>query len=754
MDATTVWVVRQSERLGLVSERDEGRGARDAIDDADLLQVLLQRVQHLRPDADIERIAHAYRFAEWAHSGQMRLSGEPYITHPCHVALIVTDLGLDDASILAALLHDTVEDTAVDLPTIRQEFGEEVARLVEGVTKLSKLHFVTVRQEQVENLRKVLVAMAQDVRVILIKLADRLHNLRTLDPLPEEKRKAIALETLQVYAPIAHRLGIWRLKWELEDLAFKHLDPQTYRTLAKKVEKTRTERLHLVQQAIEQLEQALRQAGMEATVQGRPKHLWSIYQKMQREGVDIDRIYDLIALRVIVATEAECYLALGVVHKLWTPLPGMFTDYIAKPKPNGYQSLHTKVLGPGGEVMEVQIRTWEMHRNAEYGIAAHWRYKEGGEGRGTRGGKEGEGRGTRDDPLDQALSWLRQLMELHQDMRDAAEFTRSVLGDLFKDQVFVFTPKGDVLELPKGATPIDFAYRIHTEIGHRCIGAKVNGKLVPLDYQLQTGDVVEILTSKHPKGPSPDWLRFVKTSLARNRIKRYLKEQAYEENLQRGREVLTQALERLGLHLTELLDLGKLDELAKQYQLRDANDLLAAIGYGSVSVQSVVNKLKPLAPQPKVTVIGVSKELPTLPTRKGTLLYRLARCCAPVPNDPIVGYISRGRGIIVHRTDCRNLERLRESEPDRIVHLDWGFPLQEPAIARLRVVAYDRVGLLSDVSNAVSSKGVNIVSNRSITKDGIAYFELGVMVTDAATLQSVIESIQRLTDVIQVARLV
>ncbi|MFA0762970.1 MAG: hypothetical protein REDVDVYQ_000433 [Candidatus Fervidibacter sp.] len=742
MDATTVWAVRQSERLGLVGW-DSDLGTRDRGHGTDLLTVLLRRVQHLRPDADIDRIAHAYRFAEWAHSGQTRRSGEPYITHPCHVALIVTDLGLDEASIIAALLHDVVEDTEWDLRAVQSEFGEEVARLVEGVTKLSRLHFRTVRQEQVENLRKVLVAMAQDVRVILIKLADRLHNLRTLDPLPEEKRKAIALETLQVYAPIAHRLGVWRLKWELEDLAFKHLDPQTYRTLAKKVEKTRTERLHLVQQAIEQLEQALRQAGMEATVQGRPKHLWSIYQKMQREGVDIDRIYDLIALRVIVSTDAECYLALGVVHKLWTPLPGMFTDYIAKPKPNGYQSLHTKVLGPGGEVMEVQIRTWEMHRNAEYGIAAHWRYKEGD-----------KGQGTRDDLLDQALSWLRQLMELHQDMRDAAEFTRSVLSDLFKDQVFVFTPKGDVLELPKGATPIDFAYRIHTEIGHRCIGAKVNGKLVPLDYQLQTGDVVEILTSKHPKGPSPDWLRFVKTSLARNRIKRYLKEQAYEENLQRGREVLTQALERLGLHLTELLDLGKLDELAKQYQLRDANDLLAAIGYGSVSVQSVVNKLKPLAPQPKVTVIGVSKEGPTLPTRKGTLLYRLARCCAPVMGDPIVGYISRGRGIIVHRTDCRNLERLKESEPDRIVPLDWGFPLQEPAIARLRVVAYDRVGLLSDVSNAVSSKGVNIVSNRSITKDGIAYFELGVMVTDAATLQSVIESIQRLTDVIQVARLV
>jgi GTP pyrophosphokinase len=463
---------------------------------------------------------------------------------------------------------------------------------------------------------------------------------------------------------------------------------------------------------------------------------------MQREGVDIDRIYDLIALRVIVNTEAECYLALGVVHKLWAPLPGMFTDYIAKPKPNGYQSLHTKVVGPDGEIMEVQIRTWEMHRNAEYGIAAHWRYKE-----------VGDEPQRKPDALDQALAWLRELMEMNRDIRDASEFTRSVIGDLFRDQVFVFTPKGDVIDLPKGSTPIDFAYRIHTEIGHRCIGAKVNGKLVPLDYQLQTGDVVEIITSKHPKGPSPDWLRFVKTSLARNRIKRYLKEQSYAENLQRGRELLAEALEKAGLSLGEVLESGKLDELAKAYQLQNANDLLAAIGWGSVSVQSVVNKLKPPAPKPRVTVVNPTEAV-TLPARKGTLLYRLAKCCTPVPNDPIVGYISRGRGIIVHRTDCRNIIRLQEAEPERIVALDWGFPLSEPVTARLRVVAYDRIGLLSDVSNAISSKGVSIISNRSITKDGLAYFDLGIIVPDAKTLQSVIESIQRLTDVVQVTRIV
>jgi GTP pyrophosphokinase len=730
METATALLARQAERLGIVTE------------DGDPLTILLERVKRIRPTADLELIEHAYHFADWAHSGQTRLSGEPYITHPWNVALIVADMGLDDPSIAAALLHDVVEDTEVEMATIVQEFGEEVARLVEGVTKLRRLQFHTFRQEQVENLRKVLVAMAQDVRVILIKLADRLHNLRTLDPLPEEKRKATALETLQIYAPIAHRLGIWRIKWELEDLAFKHLDPVAYRELARKVEKKRSERVHLIEKAIQQLQRALAEAGLEATVQGRPKHLWSIYQKMQREGVDIDRIYDLIALRVIVNTEAECYLALGVVHKLWAPLPGMFTDYIAKPKPNGYQSLHTKVVGPDGEIMEVQIRTWEMHRNAEYGIAAHWRYKE-----------VGDEPQRKPDALDQALAWLRELMEMNRDIRDASEFTRSVIGDLFRDQVFVFTPKGDVIDLPKGSTPIDFAYRIHTEIGHRCIGAKVNGKLVPLDYQLQTGDVVEIITSKHPKGPSPDWLRFVKTSLARNRIKRYLKEQSYAENLQRGRELLAEALEKAGLSLGEVLESGKLDELAKAYQLQNANDLLAAIGWGSVSVQSVVNKLKPPAPKPRVTVVNPTEAV-TLPARKGTLLYRLAKCCTPVPNDPIVGYISRGRGIIVHRTDCRNILRLQEAEPERIVALDWGFPLSEPVTARLRVVAYDRIGLLSDVSNAISSKGVSIISNRSITKDGLAYFDLGIIVPDAKTLQSVIESIQRLTDVVQVTRIV
>lgn len=728
MESATMIATRQLERLGLVTE------------DGDPLTILLGRVRSVHPDADLEFIAHAYRFAEFVHEDQLRLTGEPYITHPFNVALIVTDLGLDEASIAAALLHDTVEDTEVEMPTIQQEFGSDVAQLVEGVTKLKRLQFYTEWQRQTENLRKVLVAMAQDVRVILIKLSDRLHNLRTSEKLPEEKRKATAIETLQVFAPIAHRLGVWRLKWELEDLAFKLLDPATYRKIAQQVEKTREERVHLIEQAIQMVTQAFFENGIEATVQGRPKHLFSIYQKMQREGIDIDRVYDLIALRVITQTEAECYLALGIVHKLWAPIPGMFTDYIAKPKPNGYQSLHTKVVGPGGEVMEVQIRTQKMHRNSEYGVAAHFRYKEGQEDV------------RKSDPLDKALSWLREVSEMHADMRDASEFTRSVLGELFRDQVFVFTPKGDVIDLPKGATPIDFAYRIHTHIGHRCIGAKVNAKLMPLDYALQTGDVVEILTSKHPKGPSPDWLRFVKTPLARNRIKRYLKEQAYEENLARGMEVLRQALEKVGVDFSEVLGSGKLEELATLYQLSSANDLLAAIGYGSVSVQSVLNKLKPPQQKPPVTVRDVEAIQGRHLQKRGTLLYHLAKCCAPVPNDEIVGFVSRGRGIIVHRTDCRNIAKSRGSEPERIVKLDWGFPLSKPAIARLRIIAYDRIGLLSDVSNAISSKGVNIVFNRSVTKDSIAHFELSIVVSDAQSLQSVINGIRQLSDVIEVVR--
>ncbi len=718
---------RQMERLGAVP------------DSGDRLGTLLSLFTSVHPKGQANLIRKAYRFAEESHQGQNRLSGEPFIVHPWQVALIVTDLGMDEPSIVAALLHDVVEDTSVDLETIRSEFGEEVARLVEGVTKLKRIRFHTERQEQVENLRRVLLAMAQDVRVILIKLADRLHNLRTLEFLPEEKGRATAWDTLQVYAPIAHRLGVWRIKWELEDLAFKHLDPTAYRELAKKVEKTRAERVSLILKAAEDLTKALKEGGIQAQVQGRPKHLWSIYEKMKREGLDIDRIYDLTALRVITGTPSDCYLALGVVHSLWAPVPGMFTDYIARPKPNGYQSLHTKVIGPGGEIMEVQIRTWEMHREAEYGIAAHWRYKE----------EEGKG-GKVPEKLDRAQMWMKELLELHQDLKDTSEFTRTVLSDLFQDQVFVFTPKGDVLSLPAGSTPVDFAYRIHTSIGHRCQGARVNGRIVPLDYHLQTGDVVEILTRTQER-PSPEWLRFVRTSQARNRIKRWLRDQSYQENLEQGKEALASALSRVGLRLSDVIADGRLEQLAQRYQLSHPQDLLAAIGFGSVSVASVVNKL--VGPEPRFPVRaekGKIRELPT--TRKGTLLYRLAKCCSPVPDDPIIGFISRGRGIVVHRTDCPNIRKIQQSEPDRLIELNWGFPLSEPAVARIRVIAHDRIGLLSDVSNAVSLEGVSIVFNRSVTRGGMAYFDLRVVVPNEATIARVVNRIRTLSDVEEVHR--
>ncbi|MCS7223136.1 MAG: bifunctional (p)ppGpp synthetase/guanosine-3',5'-bis(diphosphate) 3'-pyrophosphohydrolase [Armatimonadetes bacterium] len=720
---------RQMEVLGAVPE------------DGDRLSILLNLVSSLHPDANLELIRKAYEFAEASHRGQRRLSGEPFIVHPWRVALIVTDLGLDEPSIAAALLHDVVEDTQVNLETIRSEFNDEVARLVAGVTKLKRIQFHTDRQEQVENLRRVLLAMAEDVRVILIKLADRLHNLRTLEALPEEKRRATAWDTLQVYAPIAHRLGIWRIKWELEDLAFKHLDPLAYRELARKVEKTRAERVSLILKVMEDLKNALREAGIDATVQGRPKHLWSIYEKMKRENLDIDRIYDLTALRIITKTVPDCYLALGVVHGLWAPVPGMFTDYIAKPKPNGYQSLHTKVIGPGGEIMEVQIRTIEQHWDAEFGVAAHWRYKQ-----------LDASATTRTEQLDRVRRWMTELKELHQDLKDTSEFTRSVLSDLFQDQVFVFTPKGDVVSLPKGSTPVDFAYRIHTSIGHRCQGAKVNGRIVPLDYQLQTGDLVEILTRAQEK-PSPEWLRFVRTSQARNRIKRWLREKSYAENLERGKELLSAALAKHSLRLSDVIADGRLKEVAERYRAPSVEDLFASIGFGSVSVASVVNKLVPPKPRPSVTTPKDSLVLlPT--TKKGTLLYRLAKCCGPVPNDPIIGFVSRGRGIVVHRTDCPNALKIQEQEPQRVIQTEWGFPLSEPAVAKIRVVAHDRIGLLSDVSNAVSMEGVSIVFNRSVTKDRMAYFDLHIRVPDAHTIDAVVRRIRSLSDVIDVYRAV
>jgi len=711
------------------------------------LNQLCQLVIASHNDANIELISKAYWFAEDAHYGATRLTGEAFITHPWNVALIVAELGMDEETIAAALLHDCVEDSGVSIEELRQKFGVSVASLVDGVTKLKHLSFLPPREQQAENMRKMLLAMAKDVRVVIIKLADRLHNLKTIEPLPSEKKLETAKETLQVFAPLAHRLGIWRLKWQLEDLAFRHIDPQAYSEISAKVQKTRAQRESFVESASRLLKQRLEEEGIKAEVQGRAKHLYSIYTKMQREGVDFEHIYDLYGLRVIVNTVSECYAALGVVHSLWRPIPGMVSDYISHPKANRYRSLHTKVIGPDGQPLEVQIRTWEMHIEAEYGIAAHWKYKEGRE---------------RDTELDKALRWIReQMLSLHSESHSPKEFLESVVADIFKDQVFVFTPKGDVIELPVGSTPVDFAYRIHTDIGHRCVGARVNGKLVPLDYQLNNGDIVEIITSKHSKGPSPHWLRFVRTSHAKNRIRRFLKMQAFEENVQRGRELLTQAAKRKGVS-EGMLSEEQLQSVAKIFQCESVDQLLAAIGYGDISPEAVLLRLTPTQPQHK-EIRAKRKHLPQgrmklmITLKDGAEIeapIRLSKCCRAIPGDAICGYITRGKGIAVHRTCCRNLSYLRSSEPERVVELEWQLTAEGIFQTELLVEAIDRVGLLSDLAGIISELGINIASCNveTIPKFQLARVRFVIDVTGPEALHKVVEALRKHPDVTSIVR--
>lgn len=710
---------------------------------------LLRRIAASCPKVDVELVSKAYWFAENAHYGAKRLTGEPFIVHPWNTALILSDLGMDTETIVAALLHDCVEDAGVPIEEIRQEFGDGVAKLVDGVTKLKHLSFVSPRKRQAENMRKMLLAMAKDVRVVIIKLADRLHNMRTLDPLPPEKRFETANETLQVFAPLAHRLGIWMLKWQLEDLAFKHIDPQAYSEISSKVQRARAQREHFVEHARQVLKQSLEEAGIKAEVHGRAKHLYSIYMKMKREGVDFEHIYDLHGLRVIVNTVNECYSALSVVHSLWRPMQGMVSDYIWHPKPNGYRSLHTKVIGPDGQPLEVQIRTWEMHMEAEYGIAAHWKYKEGRQS---------------DTDLDKALRWIReQMLALHSESHSPKEFLESVIADVFKDQVFVFTPKGDVIELPVGSTPVDFAYRIHTEVGNKCVGARVNGKFVPLDYELKNGDIVEIITSKHSKGPSPDWLRFVRTSHARNRIRRYLKERAFEENVQRGREMLIRAARKRGVPPGLVTSEEHMKQALSALHCESIDGLFAAIGYGDISPEAVLAKLYPTG-----QAVETTKPKRRKPKRQGRMgvcvalkggeeieaQVRLSKCCRPIPGDAIAGYITRGRGITVHRVDCRNLIQARADESERVVELEWQLTGEGLFQSELIVEAIDRVGLLSDLAGIISELGVNIAYCNVETqpKLNLAKVHFVVDITGPEMLHRVIEALRRHPDVTSVVR--
>jgi len=659
---------------------------------------------YLQPEK-LALVEDAYKFAAQAHQGQVRKSGKPYLEHPLQVALTLAELQLDASSLAAALLHDVPENCGIPISEIEAKFGSEVAKLVDGTTKLSQLSWsgegVAASELQVENLRKMLVAMAEDLRVVFIKLADRLHNLRTLEALPPEKRRGIAQETLEIYAPLAHRLGIWELKWQLEDLSFRSLESKKYRRIAKLIVTRRTQREEFVAQIIQILGDEFKKEGLEAEIWGRPKHIYSIYLKMEKYsalGRDFDDIHDLVALRVLVSTVSDCYAAVGVIHSLWHPLPGEFDDFIANPKPNGYQSLHTVVMY-GAIPLEIQIRTREMHHVAEYGVAAHWRYKEGEE---------------KDIRFEDRISWLRQLIEWHREL-SGAEFLESIKTDIFIDQVFVFTPKGEIKDLPKGSTPLDFAYRVHTELGHRCIGAKVNGRLVPLNYQLKNGDVVEIITTKGEKGPSRDWLNpdlgYVETSHAREKIRQWFRKQERVENVERGRELLDKEMRRLGIKL------GGREELAKLFKYDSVDDFLAAIGYGGITTHQVALKVAAQQEQPREIVEITPPKPPVLAVQVlgiGDMLTRLAECCHPLPGDKIIGYVTRSRGVSVHRRDCHNI--IHEDEKERLIPVEWG---QTDALypVSIQVEAWDRVGLIRDITTIVAEEKVNIAAMSSVQHD-------------------------------------
>lgn len=711
---------------------------------------LLTKLHSYLPPDRVALVERAYRYAARCHDGQTRFSGEPFIEHPTQTALFLADLHLDATTIAAALLHDVMEDCGVPLEELKDRFGADVARLVDGVTKLTRMDLLLGQKEgarrspeevhlQAESLRKMLVAMAEDIRVVLIKLADRLHNLHTLEALPPERRRAVAQETLDIYAPLAHRLGIWEIKWRLEDLAFRHLEPGKYREISNMLAVRREEREEYISRVSRILREELEKAGIRADVTGRPKHIYSIHQKMEKyaaQGKELSQIYDLYALRVLVESKNDCYNALGVVHNLWHPIPGQFDDYIANPKENLYQSLHTTVMCEGGMPLEVQIRTYEMHQIAEYGVAAHWRYKEATVG---------------DMKFEEKMAWLRQLLEWQRAVSGAEEFLESVKTDIFQDQVFVYTPKGEIKELPAGSTPIDFAYHIHTELGHRCIGAKVNGKLVSLDYQLKNGDTVEILTSKHARGPSLDWLNpnlgYVRSASAREKIRQWFRRQERSANIQRGREFLQKELKRLNMAIEEA-------EVAKLFKFDTPEEFLAALGSGGVTINQVVSRLtaqqeKPTEEyRPPITAVGPASGVQVLGV--GDLLTRMARCCNPIPGDEIIGYITRSRGITVHKRDCPNIRH--EDERERLVKVEWG-EVKELYPVRVDIVAWDRVGLLRDISTLVSEEGVNIASVVTTEHpDGTATVSLTLFTTGIGQLSRLFAKLEGVRSVISVTR--
>jgi GTP diphosphokinase / guanosine-3',5'-bis(diphosphate) 3'-diphosphatase len=693
---------------------------------------------------DRELLARAYRFSEEAHRGQMRLSGEPFVTHCVEVAKILAELQLDSVTVACGLIHDVVEDTRITVPDVEREFGKEMAGIVDGLTKIAKLPSggSTKEERQVESYRKLLLSIAKDARVIIVKLADRLHNMRTLDALPDEKRRRIAAETRDLYAPLAHRFGMAKMRWELEDLSFKHIESDEYRTLAKKVAQKRAEREQLIAQFREPLEKALRDAGMkEFEVTGRPKHLWSIYKKMLQRQKPYEEIYDLLAIRVLVTAVPDCYHALGVVHDRWTPVQERIKDYIAQPKSNGYQSLHTTVFGPGGQLYEVQIRTREMHRTADFGIAAHWLYKENAKSA---------------DELDRHLTWFRQVLELQLDAKTPDEFLEFLKLDLYQDEIFVFTPTGDVIQLPKGATPIDFAFAVHTEIGLHTAGAKINGRIAPLSRPLRNSETVEIIRSATAK-PTRDWLAHVRTGRARHKIRQVLKREEHQSAQKIGQEIFERELRRRRLAKPSDDDLV---QVAKYMGLTDATHLMASVGQGDVQVVAVLKQLHPdlETPEPQKPQSVLGRFVDRVRGSKGVriqgvdgVMVRYAQCCQPVPGDPVVGYVTRGRGVSIHRADCPNLLLLAH-EPERRLEIDWQEAEGERFIVRLALEASDRRGLYADLTSAVTATGTDIRSLDLRTVDGKVAGGVVVEVENLAHLEKIMKAARRVKGVSEVAR--
>lgn len=720
---------------------------------------LINKLDSLEKEYNRELLDKAYHFAKEAHEGQRRSSGEPFVTHPLQVAYILAEMELDTTTIVAGMLHDTVEDTALTYENTLKTFGEEVANLVDGVTKLTKLPYTNKQEIQAENFRKMFLAMSRDIRVIIIKLADRLHNMRTLKFKPKDKQIETARETIDIYAPLAHRLGIYKIKWELEDLCFRYLDEKAYYDLVEKISKKRREREEYIARIIKTVSEKSSELGIESHIDGRPKHLYSIYNKMKRQNKDVDQIYDLFAIRVIVDTVKDCYAVLGLVHELYKPMPGRFKDYISMPKPNMYQSLHSTLIGPEGIPFEVQIRTWDMHKVAEVGIAAHWKYKEGGK---------------QEDDLDGKLSWLRQLLDWQKETQDPDEFMENLRIDLFTDEVFVFTPKGDVKVLKAGSNPIDFAYAIHSAIGNRMIGAKVNGKIETLDHELSNGDIVEIITSSASRGPSRDWLKKVKTSQARNKINQWFKKERREENIERGRDILEKELKKQGIPPSQLIKQDLVESALKKYNFHGIDEVYAAIGLDAISAKKVISRLneeyrKTLPPEEqKQLLLESEKELEKEKEKKkkqsqkpesgvivkgvDNCLVRLSKCCNPVPGDAIVGYITRGRGVSVHRQDCVNVINAIDGDT-RLIDVSWYTGKEASYQAELTVKAHDRTLILMEITNVIGDARIPLKAiNARTTKDHIAMMNLTVEITDTEQLERIVNRLRRVPDVFEITR--